>query len=78
MKFCTVVLHTVLLSNCEFHENRCSESHSLLNGVIYIFFFRLFFTFILQFEQSSVQKMTRVYHITTRCTNVLAAKAILN
>jgi hypothetical protein len=33
VKFVTVVFHIVLLSVCEFHENRCSESNTLLNGV---------------------------------------------
>jgi len=48
VKFGTVVLHTVLLSNCEFHENRCSGSHTLLNGV-YICILSEFCTFLLQF-----------------------------
>jgi len=42
LKYGTVVLHTVLLSNCEFHENRCSGSHTLLNGV-YMYFIRIFY-----------------------------------
>ena len=76
VQFGTGAVHVMPVGSCYSHENRCSESRSLLSAVKNILSF--FFYIFLPIWKKSVQEMfINLYLLTFRLVKVVTVKAIL-